>query len=338
MFRLTQNEALSSRHTFGVNAFARQLIETDEPAELFRFFKDYPELLTTSLVIGEGSNLLFTQDFPGVIVHPSDQSIDLIKQGDDTVVVECGAAVNWDQLVEWTVEQGFGGLENLSGIPGSAGAAPVQNIGAYGAEAGDVISEVIVGDMRTGKQRILQASECRFAYRDSLFKKPENRHLVVWKVRFTLARKPVINLSYKTLHEALKNENHPDLQAVRKAVLDIRSARLPDPKVTGNAGSFFKNPVIPIERAEELATYYQDIPIYPLDKKGMVKVAAAWLIEQCGLKGYRHKTAAVYDKQALVLINPGNAQGKDIRELALLIQERVLSKFQIELEPEVRIL
>lgn len=338
MIRLTENEALKNRHTFGVPVYSRYFLETDELKELFDFKDRNKALWANHLIVGEGSNLLFKEDYKGLIVHPLAFGKELISRNTDHVVIEAGAAENWDQLVNWSVNQGFGGLENLSFIPGSVGAAPVQNIGAYGTEAKDSIIEVFVADLNNNKSFWISADKCKFGYRDSLFKQKDKSDWLVWKVRLKLFLDNRVNLSYKGLKEQLKDRQNPGISEVRQAIINIRTSKLPDPRETGNAGSFFRNPIIPDIQANELLSIYPDMPVYPCVQPDHIKLAAAWLIEQCGLKGYRQNDAGIYPKQALILVNYGEATSRQLIELANHIQNTVQQKFEIQLEPEVRII
>lgn len=338
MIRLTENEALKDRHTLGVPVYSRYFLETDELDELFYFKAKHKSIWPNHLIIGEGSNLLFKSDYPGLIIHPLPMGIKVINRENDYVIIEAGAAENWDYLVDWTVNQGFAGLENLSLIPGSVGAAPVQNIGAYGTEAKNLITEVFVADLNNNTSFWIPANKCKFGYRDSIFKQKESQNWLVWKVRFKLYPDNRINLSYQGLKEQLKDIPNPGIKEVRQAVISLRTSKLPDPKETGNAGSFFRNPIITLTQANELISIYPEMPVYPCVQPDHVKIAAGWLIEQCGLKGYRQNDAGIYPKQALVLVNYGNATGKQLFELANHVKNTVQQKFGIQLEPEVRII
>ncbi|MEA1878616.1 MAG: UDP-N-acetylmuramate dehydrogenase [Bacteroidota bacterium] len=337
MIRLTENEALKDRHAFGVPAYSRYFLETDELSELFDFKDRNKALWAKHLIIGEGSNLLFQRDYPGFIIHPLSSGLEVLSKKNDYVLIEAGASENWDNLVDWTVSQGFGGLENLSMIPGSVGAAPVQNIGAFGVEAKDSVYEVLVADLQESTSFWIPKDKCRFGYRDSIFQQKKNSNWLVWKVRFKLHLDNRVNLNYKGLKEQLKEISNPGIKDIRQAVMNLRTSKLPDPKEIGNAGSFFTNPIIPLKQANELISIFPEMPVYPSVQADHVKIAAGWLIEQCGLKGYRQNDAGIYSKQALVLVNYGNATGKQLFELANHVQNTVLQKFGIQLEPEVRI-
>jgi len=338
MIRLTENESLKDRHTFGVPAYAKYFLEMDDLNELFDFKNSRKGMWSSHLIIGEGSNLLFSTDYSGLIIHPLSLGIEVTTQNKNHVIIEAGAAENWDDLVDWSVSKGFAGLENLSMIPGSVGAAPVQNIGAYGAEAKNFITEVFVADLNNNTSFWIPADKCEFGYRQSIFKNKETLNWMVWKVRFKFYLDNRTNLSHIGLQEHFKDLLNPGIKEVRQAIINLRISKLPDPKETGNAGSFFKNPIIPDTQANELLSIFPDMPVYPCDQADHMKLAAGWLIEQCGLKGYRQNDAGIYPKQALVLVNYGKATGKQLFELANLIQNTVKQKFGIQLEPEVRII
>lgn len=335
MIRLSENEALKNRHSFGVTTFSRFFLETDNTDELFDFYNSHPEIISEFLVIGEGSNLLFKEDYQGLIIHPISKGIELLEQKNNELIIEVGATENWDYLVDWTVSKGYYGLENLSLIPGSVGAAPIQNIGAYGAEAKDFITEVYVADIENKNCFWLPADKCEFAYRKSIFKNKPN--WLVWKVRFKLSINDKINLKYQGLKEQLFDFPNPGPKEVRQAVIEVRSSKLPDPKEIGNAGSFFKNPIVAKEQSDSLLAEFHKMPTYPCNQKGTIKLAAGWLIEECGLKGFRKGDAGTAQKQALVIVNHGNATGNDLANMASFIQDSVWEKFKIKLEPEVRI-
>lgn len=338
MIRITENEPLKSRHTFGVKTQASHFVETDELTGLFDYIATNSCLKHPFLILGEGSNILFSTPYAGLIIHPAIDHIQILEQNSEEVIVECGAGLNWDTFVAWSIQKGFSGLENLSLIPGSVGAAPVQNIGAYGVEVKDFISAVYVSDLHTTNSFWIPANECHFDYRYSIFKRPEHASWMVWKVRFKLSLTPSFNLSYKALNDYLIDKKDLSISKIRAAVIAIRSSKLPDPEKIGNAGSFFKNPLISLNRLNTLVKEYPDIPYYLVDHTNQVKLAAGWLIEKAGLKGYRKGSAGIYDKQALVLVNYAEASGQELWELAQLIQEKVWKKFGIRLEPEVRII
>ncbi|MBT3749051.1 MAG: UDP-N-acetylmuramate dehydrogenase [Bacteroidetes bacterium] len=338
MLKFTENEALATRHTFAISTFSRYYVETDDTVALFDFLNDNKAISASVLIIGEGSNLLFRNDYPGLILHPVNKGIRIFDSEKDSVIVQAEAGVNWDELVDWSVRHAYGGLENLSMIPGSVGAAPVQNIGAYGTEVGNWITEVLTFNLVTGESKWISNESCAFAYRDSIFKSDEYNNIIVWSVRFKLQKKAQVNVRYKGLNEALKNIHNPGIREIREAVIKIRSSKLPDTMIIGNAGSFFRNPTVTYKKAASIKTDYPDVPTYSTENPDRIKLAAGWLIEKCGYKAYRKADAGVYPNQALVLVNYGSASGDEIYELARDIIESVKSKFNITLEPEVRIL
>lgn len=331
-----QNISLKKYNTFGLNYNALRLItvKNEEEAIGVLIKKEYEHPL---LIMGGGSNLLFTSDFNGTIIHPEISDIRLEETGNGFVVVSSGSGVNWDEFVEWNVNNGFGGIENLSLIPGLTGAAPVQNIGAYGVEARDTILKVRAVSVIDGSVREFSNDECRFGYRNSIFKGELKGKYLVTRVYFKLKTNHELKLDYGSLNDEISRLGKKNLKNARKAVMNIRQSKLPDPKITGNAGSFFKNPVVTGNFAEDLKTRYPNMPLYP-DDEGMVKIAAGWLIEQCGWKGAREGGAAVHEKQALVIINTGNATGRDVFILSENIRKSVIEKFGIELEREVEVI
>jgi UDP-N-acetylmuramate dehydrogenase len=334
---ILRNISLKPYNTFGLDYKADCFAELRSEEDAVNFLRDkkqYPEPL---LIIGEGSNILFTGDYKGTVVYAKIEGIKVEQQNDNQIVVSAGSGVKWDNFVEWCVNNGLGGVENLSLIPGLVGATPVQNIGAYGMEVKDSIEKVRTINISDGSFREFSNKECRFGYRDSIFKKDlKNKYLVI-KVFFKLNTIPSFKTEYGSLKKEVEKLGETNLRNVRQAVINIRRCKLPDPEVLGNAGSFFKNPVINKADAENLFQKYPYIPHY-LDFSGGFKLAAGWLIDQCGWKGKRIGDAGIYDKQALVLVNYGNATGKDIYDLSEAIKQSVFNKFGIELEREVEIL
>lgn len=335
-----ENISLKPYNTFGIDVKARYLCLYEKPSDLSYFITKGPLLRDAEMIIlGGGSNQLFTRDFEGVIIHPVNKTIEVINEDTESVCIKAGAGVEWDQLVAYAVENGWGGIENLSDIPGNVGASAVQNIGAYGVEAKDTILEVHLLSFADASTRTLLNAECQFDYRTSIFKnKLKNRYLID-SVTFKLTKKPKYITHYGSVAEELKKFDVINLKNIRQAIIDIRSAKLPNPKEIGNGGSFFKNPLVPEYLLEKLQKDYPEIPFYQA-ANAMVKLAGGWLIEQCGLKGYVNKkqTAGIHDKQALVLVNKGKASGTDILEVARLAQKKVFEKFDVYLEPEVIII
>ena len=324
------NCSLADRNTFGMDVRADSLIDWATTDELKNALHDIEKPI---LMIGGGSNLLFLGDFKGTVLHSTVSSIDIIGSTDDHVHVKVGAGVIWDDFVAWSVIHGFWGVENLSAIPGEVGASAVQNIGAYGVEAKDVIDAVQTICLADGSERDFSNSECNYSYRQSIFKNELKGQYAVAYVIFTLSKVPQPKLGYGALEQEVERLGGPTLTNIRQAVIAIRESKLPDPKVLGNAGSFFMNPVISEQEFSVLKENYPDVPSY--SAPGGVKVPAGWLIEKTGWKGRSLGPAAVYDKQALVLVNKGGATGADIKRLADTIIEDVKQKFGITLSTEV---
>lgn len=336
MIKMHRNYPLRKSNSFGLDSIARLFIETDDPDELVNTLSTNVIDHSNLLLLGTGSNILLNNPAIGTVIHIVNRDIVILEESRDSVLIKCGAGLDWDQFVEWTVEKGYGGLENLSLIPGSVGAAPVQNIGAYGTEVALWIESVGVIDVSTNRRFNLLRGDCRFGYRDSLFKDPANRSWLVWEVIFQLDKEPRINLTYKPLKEEFPADYQPDIREVREAVIRIRRSKLPDPDQIGNAGSFFKNPVISSCQAKLLRENFPDLPAY-FQEPGMVKIPAGWLIERCGWKGFREGPVGVYPKQALVIVNYGGATAAELVNLADRIVDSVRKSFGIKLEMEVRI-
>ncbi|PZX14389.1 UDP-N-acetylmuramate dehydrogenase [Breznakibacter xylanolyticus] len=329
---------LKPLHTFGIDVNAHSYFEFSDVSQLTALIRSGALQGVEPLVLGGGSNFLPVADVAALVIHPVNKGIRIISQTDEAVWVEAAAGEVWDDLVAWAVQMGFYGLENLSLIPGHVGAAPVQNVGAYGVEAGDAIHQVHAIDLRDGSELLFSQHECRFGYRDSIFKSDRYRNqLVVTRVMFRLSKLPVFHLQYGNLSEEVARMGEVTLSNVRQAVMAIRMAKLPDPAVTGNAGSFFKNPVVDISLADRLKMQYPHMPVYPVDDRH-VKLPAGWLIDTAGWKGVVMGQAGVHPLQALVLINRGQATGREIVALAHAIEQDVLAKFGVHLEKEVNII
>lgn len=337
MYHLTPNYQLRQSNTFGISAIAKHYLTVDSSEDITQFFKDYHrEDFNRLLLLGGGSNLLFTGDYDGLIIHPVITGIRVITENNQTVEVEAGAGVVWDHFVAWCVSKGWSGIENLSLIPGHTGAVPVQNIGAYGVEAASVISEVRGIDLESGQFKSLSCEMCHFGYRSSIFKEQLKGKFVVTSVLFKLSKEHQYRLNYQGLESRVQKYGETNLTNIRKAIIAIRESKLPDPSKTGNGGSFFKNPVVSDQIAGSLKEKYPNIPIYRTGGDNF-KVAAGWLIEQAGWKGKMVGKAAVHDQQALVIINLGGASGKEIVRLSKLVAEDVLQKFNIVLDREVEV-
>ena len=336
---IQENYSLKLYNTFGVEAKADYFVEANNFTELKKalVFRRQNEL--PILFIGGGSNMLFVNDFKGLALKLNLKGIEVVKEDDDFVWVKAQGSENWHQFIQWTLSQDFGGLENLSLIPGNVGTAPIQNIGAYGVEAKDTIVEVQALSLETGDERIFSNEECQFGYRESVFKNELRGQYVLVAVTFKLTKR---NHQLKTSYGAIQHEleaegiTNPTIQDVSQAVIKIRESKLPDPSQIGNSGSFFKNPVISKEEFEKVVTLHPTIVNYPAENG--VKIAAGWLIEQAGWKGKRFGDAGVHDKQALVLVNHGNVTGKEIYDLSENIIQDVKAKYGVTLEREVNMI
>ncbi len=333
--RVVEHAPLQSFNTFHVAANARYLVTLESPDELTAFLADSRFSGLPLFVLGGGSNLLLTGDFAGVMLCPRFMGREVLSQEVERVRLRACAGESWDGFVDWAVAQGFAGLENLSCIPGHVGAAPVQNIGAYGVELQDVVERVEALDLSTGAAVSFTRDDCQFAYRDSVFKRNPGRYLIT-AVVFSLAGKFAPRLDYPGVPAALaaqQDEGPLSPARVRQAICAVRYGKLPDPAVLGNAGSFFKNPLVSQSLADSLKGEYASMPVYPA-AAGLAKIPAAWLIEQCGFKGYRAGDAGVHEKHALVLVNYGQATGAELWALAEKIRLAVRQRFGVELEPE----
>lgn len=334
---IIRNISLRPYNTFGLNYKADYLIPITNVQEAIDFFTGRKQYKKPFLILGEGSNILFINDFRGTILIPKIEGIAIEEQHGYDVIISAGAGVNWDNFVEWCVNKGYGGIENLSLIPGTVGASPIQNIGAYGMEAKDSVLKVTAISTEDGSMTEFSNDECRFGYRDSIFKKELKGKYLIVKVYFRLNTNPVLNSGYDFLKDETLRLGGETLENIRQAVINIRRGKLPDPEILGNAGSFFKNPVVSNTVADNLRLRYPFLPAFH-DKSGGVKLAAGWMIEQCGWKGKRIGDAGVHDKQALVLVNHGTATGREIFDLSEKIRTSVLEKFGIELQREVEVI
>lgn len=329
------NFSLRPYNTFGINVQSKQFIgakTTEELQYILRQKKD-----EKILIIGGGSNLLLTRDFKGLTLRIESRGIEIIREDEESVTVKVAAGENWHEFVLWCLEKNLGGVENLALIPGSVGAAPIQNIGAYGAELKHVFSSCEAISVSNGAMKTFSKADCQFRYRSSIFKNELKGQYVITSVNLLLNKAPhSVNDSYKGLNEKMEGKNKT-IQNIANAVIAIRSEKLPNPEEIGNSGSFFKNPVIPVSQFKSLQKQYNNMPYYP-DSKGKIKVPAAWMIDVLGLKGFRNGDAGVHENQPLVLVNYGNASGKAIKALAEKIQSEVAEKFGINLTAEVNII
>jgi len=332
-----ENISLKKYNSFGLNVRADHFATFKLEENAIHFLKHHNEAVENYLILGGGSNLLFTADFHGTVIHPEMEGITLEGKKGIDVIVSAGAGVIWDKLVESTVKNGLGGLENLSLIPGLVGASPVQNIGAYGAEVKNTIEKIRAISLEDGTIREFSNEECRFGYRDSIFKGELKGKYLITKVYFRLSTRPKLCLEYGSMKEEVNKLGSTSLGNVRKIVISNRQNKLPDPEQIGNAGSFFKNPVVKLSVVDELKIKYPKIPVFS-DNSGGAKLAAGWLIEQCGWKGKRIGDAGVHEKQALIIVNHGNATGMELFDLSEQIKKSVAEKFGISLEREVEVI
>lgn len=335
---IKENVSLHQYNSFHIVSTARYFAEVKNTEQFQQLIES--QILTehTFLLLGGGSNILFTGNFKGIVVHITNKGIESSRGDNNTVIVKAAAGENWHEFVTYCVNQGFGGLENLSLIPGNVGSCPIQNIGAYGVEVKDSFHSLEAIDLKTGEIKVFNFEDCHFGYRDSIFKHELKGKYAIWSVTFSLKLNPVVTLEYGAIKQELASLGvaEPGITDVSKAVCAIRQSKLPDPKLLGNAGSFFKNPTIDTALAAKLSESFPKMVSYPLPD-GKVKLAAGWLIEQCGWKGYREGDAGVHQSQALVLVNHGNATGSDILTLAHKIQNSVYDRFGVKLEMEVNV-
>lgn len=337
--KTAQNFCLRNYNTFGIDAKCKQYFEYENDEELFEYIREHRNNLNDNFfILGGGSNILFTKDFDGTIIHPATKGKKIVYENSDNIFVEAQAGENWDEFVAWTIENKAYGLENLSYIPGTVGASAVQNIGAYGAEARNFIHRVKFLHLDSGDIQYITNEACCFGYRESIFKHLLKGKAIILSVVYKLEKTQHINRTYVDVENYLaenKIENPSSLD-IRNAIIAIRRKKLPEPAEIGSAGSFFKNPVVDFETFAALQAKFPDTKFFPAGNS--YKLAAGWLIDQCGLKGFVHNGAGVHSKQALILINTGNATGNDVLELSKIVREKVMEKFGVNLEPEAIIL
>lgn len=329
------NYSLLPYNTFGMDVKAARFVEYESVDELRHFLCGRQDKTVPLLHVGKGSNLLFVSDYPGIILHSGIKGIQVLQETDDFVDLRVGSGEVWDDLVDYTVQQGWYGAENLSLIPGEVGASAVQNIGAYGVEAKDLIVSVETVSVATGEPRVFTNEACRYAYRESIFKQELKGQYIVTYVTYRLKKHPVYHLDYGNIRAELEKENETlSLALLRRIIIRIREAKLPDPEKIGNAGSFFMNPIVPVAQFEALCKEYPDMPHYKVDEN-RVKIPAGWMIDRCGWKGKHLGRVGVHDKQALVLVNLGGATGEEVVRLSEEIVRSVKEKFGITIYPEV---
>lgn len=336
MIRHFNNIDITPRNSFHVKEYARNLIEFDKAEELHTIFA---ELKGKSwYVLSGGNNILFTKEVEQTLITPCDISITVVEESAESLRVKVGAGVEWDDLVEWSVERNLWGIENLSLIPGKVGAAPVQNIGAYGVEAKDTIRSVEMYFVEGDNFITLAAEHCAFGYRESVFKHSLKGRVIITAVEFEFSKVAKPHLAYGDVAREVEARGGVSLRNIRNAICDIRRSKLPDTSVLGNAGSFFKNPIVDISVAERLHLEFPEMPLYPTSDPTKVKLAAGWLIDKAGMKGYRKGAVGVHERQALVLVNYGGATGGEVIEFAQLVVDSVKERFGIDISPEVNIL
>lgn len=335
---IQKNFALIAHNTFHINCYARYFTEINEASDLFELMEQAIYLKEEHLILGGGSNVLFTKDQPILVIKNNLKGKELVREDENNYYVKIAAGEVWHESVLWCIQNNYAGLENLSLIPGRVGASPMQNIGAYGVEIKDVFESLEAISLEDGTSRTFNLEECEFGYRESVFKRKLKNKFFITSVTFKLTKKPNFNTSYGAIEKELQTMGISDLsiKAVSDAVIRIRSSKLPDPNKLGNAGSFFKNPEISSAQAQELKLQFPELVVYELPN-GNYKAAAGWLIEHCGWKGKRIADAGVHVNQALVLVNYGNASGNEIFDLSSSIIQSVKQKFNIELEREVNI-
>jgi len=334
---MQKNVSLKAYNTFGIDARADWLAEIHSEEQVLTIIDDLPN--TPKLILGQGSNVLFLNDFKGTILHNEIKGKRIIEETDSHIIISVKGGESWHDFVMWAVENNYGGIENLALIPGKVGTAPMQNIGAYGVEVKDVIDKVHTLNMATCEPKVFSKDECQFGYRESIFKKPENKgRYFINEVTFKLSKKDHrLKTDYGAIQQVLKNKGitKAGIKEVADAVIEIRRSKLPDPKEIGNAGSFFKNPFVDKAMLEKLLENHPEMPYYRSDKPNIFKVPAGWLIDRAGWKGKRFDKVGVHPKQALVLVNYGGATGRDIKNLADKIMADIRQKYEIVLQPEV---
>jgi UDP-N-acetylmuramate dehydrogenase len=335
--QILQNISLKSYNTFGIDCTAKNFVEVKTVDELLDILEVIEqENFPSIFILGGGSNVLFLKDFDGLVIKNSITGIEKITENENNVLLYVSAGENWHNFVLFCLENNYGGIENLSLIPGTVGAAPMQNIGAYGVEICNVVERVKVINRKTKQQLWISNSECQFGYRSSIFKHQAKDKYIIIGVEFRLTTKNhILNTSYGAIKEVLENAT-PSIQEISKAVIGIRESKLPNPKEIGNGGSFFKNPEIPVAQFEDLKNKFPAIVGYPISDE-LIKVPAGWLIEQCGWKGKVVGNTGAHKNQALVLVNYGSAKGEEIWNLAKEIQKSVVDKFGITIEAEINI-
>jgi UDP-N-acetylmuramate dehydrogenase len=336
---LLHNHSLKNYNTFGVDVKSKLFAEVKSENDLLKIISDKNLKEEKKIILGGGSNILFTKNFDGLILKISIAGIKIIEEDENNSLIEAGAGVVWDDLVSFCVQRNYGGIENLTLIPGTVGAAPIQNIGAYGHELADTFVSLNGIFLENLEQKTFNKDQCGFSYRSSVFKEKLKNNFIVSSIRLLLSKKAKPNISYKSLQEYISKNSikNPTLKDISEAVASIRRSKLPEPKLIGNAGSFFKNPVLINDEFNKIKSKYPDVVNFPSDGE-KTKISAGWLIEECGWKGKRVGDVGTYPDHALVICNFGNASGAEILEFAMQIKEDVQDKFKITLQEEVNIL
>lgn len=336
--KLQKNISLKHLNTFGVDVSCKLFCTVTSTKEIEKLLLSDEFTKNNVLILGGGSNLLFTKDFNGLIVKNAVKGFEILSETKDNKIIKVGAGENWHQFVMWSIENGLSGIENMALIPGNVGASPMQNIGAYGVEAKDVIDKVWAVEIENGKEIILSNKDCQFQYRNSIFKNDLKNKVIITHVSFNLSKTPKNNTEYGTITQEIKDLGVTvSTESICKAVINIRERKLPNPEEIGNSGSFFKNPIISTSKFKDLQELHPEIIGYKISETE-IKVAAGWLIDKCGWKGHRKGDAGVHKNQALVLVNYGKATGEEIITLAKKIQKSVKDKFDIDIHPEVNII
>lgn len=337
--KIIDNYSLQKHNSFGLDVYAKKFVLIDDEKKLFELLNSDEIKNMKKLILGGGSNILFQNDFDGIVLKSDIKGINELEKNNSTVTIEVGSGEVWDDLVNYCVNKGYGGIENLSFIPGTVGAAPIQNIGAYGTEFEEVFLNLEGIDLNDFSKRIFAKDECEFGYRDSIFKNNFKNSFLITKVRIKLNVNPKLNTNYRAIADYIKRnkikKDTLNIKEISKIITEIRKSKLPDPLEIGNAGSFFKNPIVNKDRFLDLKDEFNDLVYFEIGK--MYKIPAGWLIEKAGLKGVRVGNVGVHKDQALVLVNYSNATGKEIVELSNSIKAKVLDKFNIILETEVNI-
>ncbi len=332
--KIEKNKPLRSYNTFGIDVYSNYFAAIKSETDLKLLIESDIFQQNKRLILGGGSNILFTDNFDGITIHSEITGLEIIQENKEQVTLKAGSGLEWDELVEFCVNRNWGGIENLSDIPGKVGAAPVQNIGAYGTEAKDTIKKVYAVNLKNGENCAFSPSECKFGYRYSIFKENEYKNFFITHVVFSFNKKPTLLTSYGSINEELDKLGKRDIRTVRQVIQKIRKSKLPSVDETASAGSFFKNPVIDKQKADLIKQDYPHMPEFKVNDR-QIKIPAAWLIEQCGLRGYTEGQVGTYENQPLVIINHGGATGKEVVNFSAMIREKVANKFGILLEPEV---